>query len=183
MSKTPEQIRDQLSQALDVSIEWRGPTKEVEEDPKKKWVGDSWLIIPVEKWRQACQLIRDDSELAFDYLRSLSGVDRPDDQKIDIVIHLLSYKHRHTLVMKTILDRENPQIDSLAEIWPAANWYEREVFDLFGVEVNNHPDLRRLLMPSDWVGHPLRKDYQAPESYNGIPTSRPTPAINSGESQ
>jgi len=161
---TPQEIRDKLARELKLELEWH------EGD---KGVGDPWATVPAESWIKACQTARQDDELAFDFLRSLSGVDRPDDQKIEVVVHLFSYEKKHAFVLKTQTDRNNPQVDSLVEVWPAANWYERECFDLLGVVFEGHPDLRRILLPEDWQGYPLRKDYRQKDDYRGIPTTRP----------
>lgn len=135
--------------------------------------GDAALIIPAAAWHQAALALRDDPALAFDFLRSLSGVDRPPAGTIEVVAHLLSYEHRHALVVKTAVDRHAPLLATVSDVWPAADWHERELFDLFGVKIAGHPDLRRLLLPDDWEGHPLRKDYQEPPAYHGIPMRRP----------
>jgi NADH-quinone oxidoreductase subunit C len=135
-------------------------------------VGDAWLEVPAARWREACRAARELPELSFDFLRCLTGVDRPDAGRIDVVAHLFSYKHRRGLALRTSLDRAAPELDSVSGVWPAADWHERELWDLLGVRLRGHPDLRRLLLPDDWPGHPLRKDWQEPEEYRGIPTQR-----------
>jgi NADH-quinone oxidoreductase subunit C len=101
--------------------------------------------------------LRDSQELAFDYLFCLSGVDYP--EFMSIVYHLESTSHKHYLVLKVKTDgRQKPFIDTVSDIWPTAEFHEREVYDLLGVNFNNHPDLRRLFLDDTW-GHPLRKDY------------------------
>ncbi|HOX45606.1 MAG TPA: NADH-quinone oxidoreductase subunit C [Myxococcota bacterium] len=134
--------------------------------------GDAWLEVPAARWREACRAARDLPELGFDFLRSLAGVDRPEAGRIDVVAHLFSYRHRRALVLRTSLERAAPELDSVAQVWPAADWHERELWDLLGVRLRGHPDLRRLLLPEDWPGHPLRKDWQEPAEYRGIPTRR-----------
>jgi NADH-quinone oxidoreductase subunit C len=119
-------------------------------------------------------------------LHCITGVDycEPDEKKaaqvewkphLELIYHLSSLKLRHRLVLKTSLPRwlegkpeRLPEIASLAGVWSTAEWHEREVFDLMGVNFLGHPDLRRILCPEDWVGHPLRKDYQMPAEYHGI---------------
>ena len=93
----------------------------------------------------------------FNVLISVSGVDRPD--RFEVVYHLFSTIFSKKLILKAFLSKNNPEIDSLCEIYPAANWHERETYDLFGIKFMNHPNLERLLLPNDWKGHPLRKDY------------------------
>ena len=89
-----------------------------------------------------------------------------------MVYHLYSYRHRHAFVLKVDAARDNPVVVTVANVWSHAEWQEREAFDLLGVTFEGHPDLRRLLMPEDWPGHPLRKDFVEPEEYHGIATSR-----------
>jgi NADH-quinone oxidoreductase subunit C len=111
----------------------------------------------------------------MNFLECLTGVDLPAKDQIAVVYHLYSYEHRHRLVMKAFLPRQSPHIASLSAIWPVANWQERECYDLLGVVFDGHPDLRRILMPEDWQGYPLRKDYKEGADYHGIPTTRPNP--------
>ena len=113
-----------------------------------------------------------DPELAFDCLSNQSGVDYPKRAEIEVVLHVYSYRLRHALTLKVSTSRERPRLPTLAAVWRTAIWQEREIFDLLGVEFDGHPDLRRLLLPEDWVGHPLRKDYVEPDEYHGISTKR-----------
>jgi len=115
---------------------------------------------------QVCQYLRDSEALNFDYLMNLSALDF--GENLGIVYHLLSLPHRHKIVLKTEVSKEQPNLHSVADLWRTADWHEREAFDLLGVVFTNHPDLRRILLPEDWVGYPLRKDYQTPEYYNGL---------------
>ena len=117
----------------------------------------------------AATFLRDDPELRFDYLRAVSGVDYPKDGKLVCVYDMISTTHRHSFALKVETPRESPHVPSVASVWPTANWHEREAFDLLGIVFDGHPDLTRLLLPEDWVGHPLRKDYVFPKDYNGIP--------------
>ena len=102
---------------------------------------------------------RDDDALKFDCLSNLSGVDYPKQAHIQIVYHLFSYSLRHTFVLKVNAKRDDPVVATVSSVWSAGDWQEREVFDLLGVSFTGHPDLRRILMPDEWQGHPLRKDY------------------------
>ena len=92
-----------------------------------------------------------------------------------MVYHLYSYPLRHEAVLKVSVPRDRPRLPSAADLWHNANWLEREQYDLLGVVFDGHPDLRRLLLPDDWVGHPMRKDYQEAAEYRGMPTTRPSP--------
>ena len=118
------------------------------------------------------RFLKTESGLEFDCLSNLSGVDYPKREVIEVVYHLYSYRHRHRFVLKVPAPRDNPVVVSVAAVWSHAEWQEREVFDLLGVTFDGHPDLRRILMPEDWPGHPLRKDFVEPEEYHGISTSR-----------
>ncbi|MFH0866718.1 MAG: NADH-quinone oxidoreductase subunit C [Bacteroidota bacterium] len=113
-------------------------------------------VIP-EKLHELAKQLKEDPETYFDYLFCLSGVDYGDS--LGVVYHLESVKHRHSIVLKTKTpDRETPRIDSVYDLWRAAEYPEREVFDLFGIKFNNHPDLRRFFLDDSW-GYPLRKDF------------------------
>jgi NADH-quinone oxidoreductase subunit C len=121
---------------------------------------------------EVCRFLHDDPELRFDALSNQSGVDFKAKGTIEVVYHLYSYAHRHWIVLKVDVPRDTAVMPSVESIWKAANWHEREIFDLLGVRFEGHPDLRRLLMPEDWIGHPLRKDFVEPEEYHGISTRR-----------
>src|SRR5687767_1330580 len=114
--------------------------------------------------------LKHDPALAFDCLSNQSGVDYPKRDEIEVVYHLFSYSLRHALVLKVGVPRDNPRLATVSTVWRAAIWQEREIFDLLGVQFVGHPDLRRILLPEDWVGHPLRKDYVEPTEYHGIST-------------
>jgi NADH-quinone oxidoreductase subunit C len=87
---------------------------------------------------------------------------------MEVIYHLYSIPFNQSLALKVILSRENPELESVTSVWKTANWLEREVYDMFGITFHNHPDLRRILMPADWKGYPLRKDYKHEEYYRGI---------------
>jgi NADH-quinone oxidoreductase subunit C len=109
--------------------------------------------------REACSVLRDDRECPFNFLADVTCVDwYPKQPRFEIVYHLLSITRKERVRLKVRLG-DSPELDSVTSVWPAANYFEREVYDLFGVRFNGHPYLRRLLMPEDWEGYPLRKDY------------------------
>lgn len=108
--------------------------------------------------RKLAEQLNSDPDMAFDYMFCLTGVDWV--THLMVVYHLYSTKNDHYVVMKVkIEDRENPEVETLCDIWKTAEFHEREVYDLYGVKFLNHPDLRRILLEDDWVGYPMRKDY------------------------
>ena len=122
--------------------------------------GEVTLFIPREKLRRVAEFLRDDADLAFSFLADLTALDHyPSEPRFETVYHLLSIKNGERLRLKVRFSGDDPRVESMVAVWPAANAYEREVFDLFGIHFENHPFLRRILMPEDWEGHPLRKDY------------------------
>jgi NADH-quinone oxidoreductase subunit C len=114
------------------------------------------------------QYLKDDPELQFNYLMCLSGVDYGPGQPLGVVYHLQSMTLMHQIVLKVELPRMSPSVPSVALIWRTADWHEREAFDLFGIRFEGHPDPRRIFLPDDWEGHPLRKDYVVQEFYHDI---------------
>lgn len=144
---------------------------------------EQFIIVNPLEIDKVCKLLLTNNDLLFDSLMNLSGVDDANgeskkDESGDIQIsggtlsvyyHLESTSFRHKLILKVSAPRENPEVSSVAELWRAADWHEREAYDLLGIKFLNHPDLRRILMPYDWeAGHPLRKDYKNPEFYQGM---------------
>lgn len=129
--------------------------------------GDPFAVVDGAQLLDVARFLRDTPELDFDYLGSLGGID--DLQNLWTVIHLYSIRRNHRVVLKVKHDRNDPKVDSLCGVWPTANWHERESYDLYGIRYEGHPDLRRILLPEDWPGYPMRKDYDFPEHYQGIP--------------
>jgi NADH-quinone oxidoreductase subunit C len=117
------------------------------------------IVIKKEDIISVCTFLRDDPEFLFNYLSDLTAVDRLGRKpRFDVIYHLYSIKKSHRVRLKIKLD-EGESLQSITSVWSGANWFEREVFDMFGIQFDDHPDLRRILMPDDWVGHPLRKDF------------------------
>jgi NADH-quinone oxidoreductase subunit C len=117
-------------------------------------------VIEAGYLRDTCELLKHDPDLQFNFLADLSAVDRyPVEPRFEVVYHLLSIPTGERLRLKALIHSQDAEIDSITGLWPGADMLEREVFDLFGVRFKGHPRLRRLLMPDDWDGHPLRKDY------------------------
>ena len=144
---------------------------------------DPWIEVAPQSLPEVCRCLRDEPDLRFNLLNCISGVDylqTDPKRKIDgpphleLLYHLTSLIHRHRLVLKVSLPRwkeaegQLPEVPTVSDFWSTANWHEREVFDLIGIRFTGHPDLRRILCPEDWAGHPLRKDYQMPLEYHGI---------------
>lgn len=107
-----------------------------------------------------CKFLREEDDLDYDLMRDLTCVDYIREKpRFEVVYHLYSIYHGHEVRLKVRLEEQDPTVDSVTDVWRGANWYEREAYDLYGVRFNNHPDLRRILLYPEFVGHPLRKDY------------------------
>ncbi len=121
--------------------------------------GELSVTIKKEKLVEFMNFLKNEPDLLFDYLVLVTAVDFPDrEERFDLVYELRSLSYKMIMRVKTRTKEDEP-VDSVSGIWHSANWDEREVYDMFGIKFNNHPDLRRILMPDDWEGHPLRKDY------------------------
>jgi NADH-quinone oxidoreductase subunit C len=149
-------------------------------------VADPYVVVAPGDLVEVCRFLRDEPSLRFEVLNCISGVDYLETEPkklakagfephLEVVYHVSSFTHRHRFVFKVMLPRwkndkpgELPEVPSVTGVWPAANWHEREVYDLSGIWFTGHPDLTRILLSEDWVGHPLRKDYEYPLEYHGI---------------
>ncbi|MBI4564561.1 MAG: NADH-quinone oxidoreductase subunit C [Planctomycetes bacterium] len=129
--------------------------------------GEAYAVVEPSRIVEVCRFLRDTVELDFDYPSCISGVD--DLKNLWVVYHLYSVRRNHRAVLKVKLDRENPAVSSVCGVWSGANWHEREAYDMYGIVFEGHPDPRRILLPEDWPGYPMRKDYDFPEHYQGIP--------------
>lgn len=146
----------------------------------KDFRGERTLRITRERIVDVCRLLRDDADLAYNYLSDLSGTDYwPEEPRFCVNYHLLSLSANYRARLSVYLHGEDPVVPSVTGVWPAANWMEREVFDLFGVTFTGHPDLRRVLMPADWAGHPLRRDY--PLGYEDVQFTHNVEQIQAGK--
>lgn len=153
---TPEDIHSRLRARFGEAVaDWRAAEH-----------GDSYIEITPGVLRDAAQFLRDDRDLLFDYLRLVTGVDRGDS--LCSIYHVYSYVHLHAVTLHVSVARANPRVPSVVGIWPAAEWHEREAYDMMGIEYEGHPNLRRILLPDDWEGFPLRKDYVPPKLYHGL---------------
>ncbi|MBU2446656.1 MAG: NADH-quinone oxidoreductase subunit C [Bacteroidetes bacterium] len=148
----------------------------------KENISEPILIVPAILLSDVAYFLRDDERLAFDSLMSLSGLDLADGEKkiledgsfeyvggnLASVYHLHSFNHNHKLTIKVIVPKDNPIIPSVERVWRTADYHEREAYDLFGIFFEGHHNLIRILLPYDWEGYPLRKDYKVPEFYQGM---------------
>ena len=125
----------------------------------KETYGEVTIFVPREAITEVCSFLK--TAHGFDMLADLCGADRgpEEDPRFEVNYHLLGTKHHNRLRLKVLLSEDDPHVETVSNVWKTANWHERETFDLFGVIFDNHPDLRRILLPSDFDGHALRKDY------------------------
>ena len=122
--------------------------------------GELTVVVYQEHLLPLADFLLSDAEMAFTYLSDVTGVDRfPIEPRFELNYHLLSLSRRETIRLRVRLSGENPVTKSVVSVWPTANWHEREIFDLFGIRFEGHPNLKRMLLPDDWEGYPLRKDY------------------------
>lgn len=125
--------------------------------------------IHADDLRGVCHELHRNSILYFDMLSCLTAIDNGAAVgTMDVVYNLYSIPFNHHIALKVVLPRQNAELDSIQDIWKTANWHEREAWDMFGIKFKGHPDLRRILMPADWEGHPLLKDYKQQEYYRGV---------------
>uniref|UniRef100_UPI00404794E2 NADH-quinone oxidoreductase subunit C n=1 Tax=Roseivirga sp. TaxID=1964215 RepID=UPI00404794E2 len=127
------------------------------------------IIIDPKNLIEVMSFLQSDDQLYFDSLSCITGLDNgPEEHSMEVIYNLYSIPFNHHLMVKVKIEREKPAIDSLTGLWKTADWHEREAYDLFGIHFNNHPDLRRILLPADWEGFPLKKDYQQQAYYRGV---------------
>jgi len=137
-------------------LAWRGDAVEGAKFDR----GELSIYIRRDAIREACAILRDDPGLQFNFLSDVTCVDwYPSHPRFEVVYHLFSIPKKYRVRLKVKLGGDDPSLQSITSVWPAANYFEREVFDLFGIRFEGHPYLRRILMPENWEGHPLRKDY------------------------
>jgi len=135
--------------------------------------GDDTAVVDSSRWLDVATFLRNDASCAFEMLSDMCGVDRPEKTpRFELVVHLYSLSKGHRIRIKTRVGDEEgdgAEVDSLVGLWKTANWLEREVFDMFGITFRAHPDMRRILMYPEFVGHPLRKDYPAEKAQPLVP--------------
>ena len=122
--------------------------------------GDQTLVLSASVLHDALKFVRDEPGLEMDLLCTVCGADYPErEQRFEVVYHLMSVKHKHRLRLRFPVSEESSMVDSVTDLFPTANWFEREVFDMIGIRFKGHPNLRRILTHEAFEGHPLRKDY------------------------
>ena len=127
------------------------------------------VFVAAEDLVVICQALHQDPATYFDMLSCITGLDNGKEAgTMEVIYNLYSIPYNLHVMLKVVLPRENPIVDTVSHIWKSADWLEREVFDMYGIHFTNHPDLRRILMPADWEGYPLRKDYQHQAYYRDI---------------
>ena len=160
-----------FSEIADLLTDQFGPSLQVNmQNPQP------YLTVQTSQLVDICQFLRDDERLFFDLLACVTAIDNgPGVNTVEVIYNFTSIPYEHDLMLKVIVPRnaearQLPSVPSVAHIWRTADWHEREAFDLVGIQFEGHPDLRRILLPTDWVGYPLRTDYQEEEQYHGIKT-------------
>jgi len=174
-----EQLANRLAEICPGAI-----VEKVDLDNPDKPTKDPYVVVAADRIVEVMDKLQTDADLRFDCLLSIGGVDYPDVMpkakkgqpepelipgRFEVVYHMLSTIKNHRFVLKVLLPHDDePVCPTVSNVYSAANWHERETWDLMGIRFEGHPDLRRILCCEDWVGHPLRKDYVFPKEYHGI---------------
>ena len=130
-------------------------------------IPEDFIPIYHENWTEIAAFLRDDPDLRFDSLQCITGVDLG-EEGMDVRYNFHSMTHLHKIEIRISVNRDKPKIPSIEQIWRIGDWFEREVYDMYGIIFDGHRDLRRILLPDDWEGWPLRKDYETQETFHGI---------------
>ena len=140
-------------------------------DEIKKDDKHDFLIVNADSWDSIATFIKNDEKMLFDYLMSISSYDLGENKIYGVAYNFYSTTLKQYLEIRIEVEEE-VEVPSIANIWRAADWHEREAYDLMGIKFKNHPYMKRILLPEDWEGHPLRKNYKTPEYYNGMPVPK-----------
>jgi NADH-quinone oxidoreductase subunit C len=164
-------VTDSTSQSANVVVEHLRAWNQKAVAEVIQFRGETTVVVPRELLRAAAERCRQDAALQFNLLSDVTCVDRfPIEPRFEMYYHLVSIPRRDRVRLRVCLSGNDPVVDSLIPVWPGANWLEREVFDLFGIYFTGHTDLRRILLPEDWEGHPLRRDYPV-EGFRDVPST------------
>ena len=131
-----------------------------------------FIMVRSQNWKKIARFLHRNKNLKFDSLHCITGIDNGPDNKLEVRYNFFSMPHRHWLEVRIELDREDPHVPSVEQIWHTADWLERETYDMYGIIFEGHRDLRRILLDDDWEGWPLRKDYVTPEFYRDMPVPK-----------
>ena len=153
---TFEQIKNRLSDQFKSSV------------ISNENLAENQVEVKGEDWFEVATFMKNDPKLLFDQLECITGIDTGEDKPLQTHYNLHSMEYRHKIEVVISHDRKDPKVASIEELWRIGDWFERETYDMFGIEYTGHRDLRRILCPDDWEGWPLRKDYEAQESFHGI---------------
>ena len=153
---TSEQIKNRLSDQFKSSV--------IENEN----LAEHQVEIKGEDWFDVATFMKNDPKLSFDQLECITGIDTGEDGPLQTHYNLHSMEYRHKIEVVISHDRKDPKVASIEQLWRIGDWFERETYDMFGINFTGHRDLRRILLPEDWDGWPLRKDYVEQETYHGI---------------
>ncbi len=128
---------------------------------------DQFIQVTPDQWANVADYLRNDPDLFFDSLQCITGSD-VDEETLDVRYNFHSMTHLHKIEIRITVGKDDPKVPSIEKIWRVGDWFEREVYDMYGIIFEGHRDLRRMLLPEDWEGWPLRKDYETPQQYHGI---------------
>jgi NADH-quinone oxidoreductase subunit C len=157
---------NKIAELINKNVSGANATAFVPEDTEKL---DGSVTVEASKIYAVVEFLKTNKEMPFNSLHVISGVDYVEHMEVCYVLTHYDLENPRQFMLKVKLaDRVNPTVDSIVKVFAAANFQEREVYDMFGIKFNNHPDLRRILCPDDWQGWPLRKDYVAQKDYNGM---------------
>lgn len=159
-------INDQVAGLIDK--QFPGAVLKPETGTTEDVPGENYIPLTPDHWGEIAAWLRDNPDLKFDSLQCITGVDLGTEDNLEVRYNLHSMQHRQHIEIRIQVERENPQVPSIEQIWRIGDWFEREVYDMYGIVFDGHRDPRRMLLPEDWIGFPLRKDYETPDTYHGI---------------